>query len=49
MCVRGNRSVLGDHIMAKGGSTETVCRVVRKAGVLWPNLPAGGKDGRRWG
>lgn len=42
MCVceggRGNRSVLGEHIMAREGSTERVCGVKRgggrKAGVV---------------
>lgn len=51
--MRGNGSVLGEHIMAREGSTERVCGAERgggrKAGVVRPNLPAGGKDGRRWG
>lgn len=38
VCEGGNRSVLGEHIMAREGSTERVCGVNRgggrKAGVV---------------
>lgn len=42
--------MLGEHVVAKEGSTERLCgEGGRKAGVARPNLPAGGKNERRWG
>lgn len=46
MCEAGGQQ----RAVAKEGSTERVCGGGgRKAGVAQPNLPAGGKNERRWG